>query len=209
MCEGARPPEPSWLGLGILAEWSGVRVKAVRAIKFGNLADMTEVMIGKLMQHLRKCNCAHLGVNSGAGPGGGGHRMEKKDKGAAQGHQFFQVLPRRLFRDFGLRRRCVPWERRRFLDYDAARALLVQLFDHQQVGEHFGDRPAVCRWLPLEDLGGHVAQQQLEQTWGLFEHRNRSLNRGRRSALYLGPHAGWADCNPTKRRGKAPVRGIL
>src|SRR6516162_4161588 len=112
--------------MGIPLERPGVRVKAVRTVQFGNLADMSEVMVGKFVEHLRKCNDAHRRMIPGACAGGRRNRMEKEHKGSAQSHQFFEVLTRWLPRYVRLRRRYILRECRRFLDHHAAGALLVQ-----------------------------------------------------------------------------------
>jgi len=53
-----------------------MRVESVRAIKFGDLAQVTEVVRSPLMEHLRKGDGAQLGVPGGAFAGRCGYAFQ-------------------------------------------------------------------------------------------------------------------------------------
>src|ERR1700757_2235733 len=109
----------------IFLDWARGRGKRITAVEFGNLPEVSEVVVGKFVQHLGKRNQAQFMVTPGACGRRGWHRMKKKDERPEQRHKLFAALPRNLLLQFGRRWSDVLCQLRLLFDHQKPRALLV------------------------------------------------------------------------------------
>ena len=56
-------------------------IERVRAVKFGNLTEMAEIVVGEFVEHLRQGDGTEFGVTPGPRRRGSGNRMEVENKG--------------------------------------------------------------------------------------------------------------------------------
>jgi hypothetical protein len=165
-------------------------MKGVSAVQLGNLAEVAEIVIGKLVEHLRKVNDSEFRMFARARRRVGGDRVQVENKSAPEGHKFLEILAKRLLLKFRFRKHFVLRKSRRILQHDAPGALLVQLFDHHHVLENFGNGPAVGGWLPLQGSRRKIAKKNLQNRGSFFEQGNCRLNRCGRNGLHRSPHGG-------------------
>ena len=137
--------------MGVALERTGVRIEGVGAVEFGDLADVTEIVIGEFVEHLGKSDRAHFVVLAGAGASGGGNGMEIGEKSAAKSDEFFKVTRGGFLLGilFGMRHEF--WQAGMVFKHDELGALLVETLDDGHVSEDFKDGPAIGGRLPLED----------------------------------------------------------
>ena len=64
-------------------ERSGVRIKGVCAVKFGQLAKVAEIVVGQFVEQLRHAYRPHFVVAAGASGCRGGNGVQEDNVGAA------------------------------------------------------------------------------------------------------------------------------
>src|SRR5215471_13976277 len=101
-------------------ERSGVRIKAVCAVKFGQLAKVAEIVIGQFVQQLRYAYRPHFVVAAGATGCRGGNGVQEDNVGASQSNEMFQMLTSSFLLNFVCGGREVLGQRGIFFHYDAA-----------------------------------------------------------------------------------------
>lgn len=67
-------------------------MKGLGAVEFGDLPEMAEVVVGKLVEHLRECDRAQLVMPADACGSGGGNSVKIEDEGPAESDKFLEVL---------------------------------------------------------------------------------------------------------------------
>ena len=120
-------------------------MKGVSAVQLGNLAEVAEIVIGKLVEHLREVNDSQFRMFARARRRVGGDRVQVENKSAPQWHKFLEILAKRFLLKLRFRKHFVLRKSWRILKHDAPRALLVQLFDDHHVLENLRDGPAIGR----------------------------------------------------------------
>jgi len=133
-------------------------IEGMGAIKFSDLAEMAEIVIGEFMKHLRERDGAHFVMLSGARASGCRNGVEVNKEGTTKCNELFEV-PRsgffmRFFRGMGHE----LGKFGRVFEHDEFGTLLVESFDDGQVREDFGNGPTVGRRLPGEKIFGHVSE---------------------------------------------------
>src|ERR1700674_3252331 len=186
-----------------------MRIERLRAIKLSDLPQVPEIMISKFVEQLQKGYGSHLGMNSRAGARGRRNAMPEKIMCPAQRDKILQVLARCFSPDFGFLRSHIFGQRGILIRNDSLGAIPIQLLDHQQVRQYFGNRPALRRRLPIEDIRGNVAQKYLQDGRCLLQQGNGWLqSRSWRKSLHRGPQGGTLIVIPRRPPGKAPAQVV-
>jgi hypothetical protein len=150
-------------------EGFGVRIKGTRAVKFRQLANVAEIVVGQFVEQLRHAYRPHLVVAARAS-GRGGDGVQEDNVCAAPGDETFQMLTSSLLMDFAFGRRDVLCQRVIVLHYDAANPLAVELFGKMR--QDLLNRSTLRRRFPLQYYWRSVMKKLFETPRHLLEQGN-------------------------------------
>jgi len=155
--------------MGVALEGTGVRIEGVRAIEFGNLAEVSEIVIGEFVEHLGQGDGTHFVVVGSARAGRGGNGVEVDEEDAAKSNELFEMTGGGFLMSFFRRMRDESGKVGRVFEHDELGALVVEALNDGHVSEDFDDGPTVGSGLPTEKAGRQVAKQNFEDGGSFFK----------------------------------------
>jgi hypothetical protein len=198
--------------VGVFLEGAGVGVEGTGAVKFGDLAEMAEVVGGPLVEHLGQRERAEFGVVAGTGSGGRRHGLQKIEVVAAHrdeaGEDFDGVTLRAGVGACRIRLD-IAQELGPVFGKHAADTAAVEIFNFDQMSQDLGDGPALGGRLPVPQVlwqgalgpitpalegrrhmglrGRTIAKHRFEEKRRLFQERDGRLGVGRWIGLHGAP----------------------
>src|SRR5215472_4272461 len=156
----------SGLGIGILPERAGIRVKSMSAIELFDLAQMPEVVAGPFVEHVGQRNSPELGMDASARARRGRELCQHYKGGSASAGEVRQIFSAGtvgiLLASLGAIQ-IVFRKGGRILGHDAPHAPSVNLLKGGEMGQHFGDGPAGWVRFPLQKLCWQITKQRFEK----------------------------------------------